>query len=133
MKKIILLLCLLASILSIDMDKAVSHLIIHCQPQTTHKCARYVADALEAGGFSFIRQEKACEYHTNGILTGMGYREIKKQNSYRKGDITVTECNSAHTAGHIAMWSGSAWISDFRQSSEFVYGSNQPPVHYYRY
>lgn len=31
------------------------------------------------------------------------------------------------------MWSGSNWISDFVQNSEYVYASNQPPVHYYRY
>ena len=31
------------------------------------------------------------------------------------------------------MYSGTQWISDFKQKSEFVYSRYQPPVHYYRY
>ena len=31
------------------------------------------------------------------------------------------------------MWNGTNWISDFVQKSEYVYNSNQPPIHYYRY
>ena len=133
MNKLFICLCLFACIFAIDMEAAVRHLVTHAQDQSTGKCAKYVANALEAGGFRFQRQGYAYQYHTNGILRGMGYREIGKQGSYNKGDITVTEANSAHTAGHIAMWSGDRWISDFRQNSEFVYRSNQPPVHYYRY
>ena len=63
----------------------------------------------------------------------MGFKEIGKQNSYIRGDITVTDCNAQHKDGHIAMFSGSQWISDFVQRSEFVYANNQPPVYYYRY
>ena len=63
----------------------------------------------------------------------MGYREIGRQSSYAKGDITVTDRNSYHADGHIAMWSGSQWVSDFFQKSEYVYSKNQPPVYYYRY
>ena len=57
----------------------------------------------------------------------------EKPLSYQKGDITVTENNEEHKYGHIAMWSGNYWISDFVQESEFVYLSNQPKVHYYRF
>ena len=133
MKRIIISLSLILSVFSIDMDKAVQHLISHANAKSTGWCARYVANALQAGGFSFQRQGSAYLYHTNGVLKGMGYREIRKPSSFRKGDITVTERNSRWEYGHIAMWSGSIWISDFRQTSEFVYAYNQPPVHYYRY
>lgn len=115
------------------MNAAVQYLVSHAKSKSTGWCARYVADALSAGGFKFTRQASAYQYRSNGILVGMGYREIGKQSSYNKGDITVTESNSAHPDGHIAMWSGSNWISDFVQKSEYVYSSNQPPVHYYRY
>ena len=115
------------------MDAAVTHLINHAQPSTVGLCAGYVADALEAGGFKFVRQVSAYQYRTNKILTGMGYKEIQKPSSFKKGDITVTDKNSYHEHGHMAMWSGSNWISDFIQISEYVYRANQPPVYYFRY
>lgn len=132
MKKI-LILCLLSIIVSVDINKAVNYLVSHAQSKSTGWCAKYVANALEYGGFRFTRQGSAYLYRTNGVLVGMGYREIGKQNSYAKGDITVTDRNAYHPDGHIAMWSGSQWISDFFQTSEYVYSKNQPPVYYYRY
>ena len=54
----------------------------------------------------------------------MGYYEIEKPISYEKGDITVTENNTAHKYGHIARWNGTKWISDFVQNSEYVYKQN---------
>jgi hypothetical protein len=133
MKRYIICLLLIANVFAINMEAAVQHLISHALPKSESWCAKYVANALEAGGFKFTRQSAAYMYHTNGILRKMGYSEIGKQNSYKKGDITVTERNGSYPYGHIAMWSGSNWISDFVQKSEFVYGRNQPPVHYYRY
>ena len=132
MKKL-LLFCLLAIIESVDINKAVNYLVSHAHAKSTGYCARYVANALEAGGFRFTRQASAYLYRTNGILTNMGYREIGKQSSYVKGDITVTDRNAYHGDGHIAMWSGSQWVSDFFQNSEYAYTKNQPPVYYYRY
>lgn len=133
MRKFIICLCLFAFIYTQSIDTAVTYLINHANKNSVGYCAAYVADALEAGGFSFTRQASAYQYRTNGVLTGIGYNEISKPSSFAKGDITVTENNSAHPHGHIAMWSGYNWISDFVQNSEYVYASNQPPVHYYRY
>ena len=133
MNKLIICLCLFACIYSINMDAAVRHLVKHAHKSSTGWCAAYVADALVAGGFRFTRQASAYMYRTNGILKGIGYNEISKPSSFQKGDITVTENNSAHPHGHMAMWSGTNWISDYVQNSEFVYKSSQPPVHYFRY
>lgn len=47
--------------------------------------------------------------------------------------ILLTEGNGAHPHGHMAMWNGTNWISDFVQNSEFVYRVSQPQVHYFRY
>ena len=128
-----LILCLLLITESVDINKAVNYLVNNAKKQSTGWCAKYVANALEAAGFKFERQTSAYLYRTNGILIKMGYREIGKQSSYAKGDITVTDRNAYYPDGHIAMWSGSQWISDFFQKSEYVYPSNQPPVYYYRY
>ena len=133
MNNIIIYLSLISFVLSVNMDAAVNHLISHAQPSTIGLCAAYVHNALEAGGFILARQPSAYQYRTNGILTGIGYKEIQKPSSFKKGDITVTEKNNYHEHGHMAMWSGSNWISDFVQCSEFVYRENPPPVHYFRY
>ena len=116
-----------------DIDKAVNHLVSNAKPKSSNWCAKYVANALEAGGFKFTRQSSAYLYRTNGVLTNIGYREIPKPSSFVKGDITVTDKNRYHVDGHIAMWSGSQWISDYFQKSEYVYANNQPPIYYYRY
>ena len=128
-----IILCIIATIYCGDINKAVSHLVSHAKSKSVGLCAKYVADALQAGGFKFTRQGSAYMYRTNGVLKKIGYREISKPSSFQKGDITVTDRNSAHPHGHIAMYSGSQWISDFRQNSEFVYRSSQPKVHYFRY
>ena len=133
MNKLIICLCLFACIYSIDMDAAVRHLVSHAYQSSTGWCAAYVADALEAGGFRFTRQGSAYMYRTNGILKGIGYTEISRPGYFQKGDITITDRNAYHEHGHMAMWSGSNWISDFVQYSEYVYRSNQPPVYYFRY
>ena len=131
--KYIVLFCLFIFIFSINLNAAIQHLMDNAEPKSTKNCGTYVANALEAGGFVFTRQKLAYQYWSNEILTGIGYYEINKSSSYEKGDITVTENNEDHPEGHIAMWNGTNWISDFVQKSEYVYNSNQPPIHYYRY
>ena len=118
---------------SINIENTVEYLINHANTQSTGNSAKYIADALLVGGFLFTRQKSAYMYHSNGILNTIGFYEIEKPSSYQKGDITVTENNEEHEDGHIAMWSGTNWISDYVQNSEFVYNSNQPKVHYYRF
>ena len=115
------------------MTATIQHLTDNALSKSSENCASYVANALKAGDFVFNRQTYAYQYWSNEILTGIGYYEINKTSSYEKGDITVTENNDYHPEGHIAMWNGTNWISDFVQKSEYVYPSNQPPIHYYRY
>ena len=133
MKPLIFLLSLFSLSFSINIDAAVKHLVANAAKNSKGWCARYVANALEAGGFKFERQGSAYMYHSKGILTNMGFAEISKPDNFQKGDITVTEKNKYHIYGHIAMYSGTQWISDFKQKSEFVYSKNQPAIHYYRY
>lgn len=128
-----ILFCLFTLIFSVDIEAAVEHLTNNAQALSTGNCSHYVANALEAGNFTFTRQPYAYQYWSNNILINIGYYEIERQNSYEIGDITVTENNSDHLYGHIAMWNGTKWISDFVQNSEYVYKENQPPIHYFRY
>ena len=56
-----------------------------------------------------------------------------KSHQIIKKEITVTENNDNHQHGHIAMWSGTNWISYFVQNSEFIYKRSQHKVYYSRF
>ena len=138
MKNLVFLIILLWSFFAIvesvpNITYAVIILSNNASNHSLNYCARYVASALQLGGFVFEKQKSAYLYRTNGILEKMGFIEIKKPSSFNKGDISLTMNNADHPHGHIAMWNGSNWVSDFVQKSEYVYKVNQPRIYYYRY
>jgi len=110
---------------------AASYARSRAKSKSISKCAAYVADALQKAGFSFKRQGSAYMYHTNGILKGIGFKEISKQTP-KKGDIAVEEKTSSHVHGHIQIYDGSNWVSDFVQKSVNVHSKNAGKIHYYR-
>ena len=62
-----------------------------------------------------------------------GYKQIKPAfNRPQKGDIYIIDATSDHVYGHIAGYTGSEWISDFRQSGYAVYREKDVEYHYYR-
>ena len=74
----------------------------------------------------------AKEYYEKGILERNGFKEIdinlspaygKNNDKLKPGDIIVyidKRENPTHKIGHIAMWDGTQWVSDFKQ------GTNNP-------
>jgi len=53
--------------------------------------------------------------------------------SLTKGDITIHTCTNDHGYGHIQIYDGKRWYSDFVQKNNVnVYKTNPPPVYYYR-
>ena len=76
-------------------------------------CAGYVIKAMWHGGCP-IGLVPAYAY--NKILPQMGFEEISL-NEYKpmKGDISVVPSNSVHPYGHIAVYNGKQWVSDFKQ------------------
>ena len=98
-----------------SISKAVSYLKNNCYQKSHRKCAYFIRKALEAGGLSTAgHPESACDYDT--FLPKLGFHQVDKQNySPRMGDIIVLEAVPGHVHGHIAMFTGSKWISDFVQ------------------
>lgn len=107
---------------SFDFDKATSHLTEHGRNKSIHCCAWYTMRALQAGGCPAI------------ILPAQWYRyymplvqfEEISQKGYKpeKGDVVVFERPSGRSWkkisqwwGHIAMYNGEQWISDFKQKN----------------
>ena len=116
-----------------DAQKAADYARNHAGSSSKGQCAKYVADALiNGGGFSFTRQSSAYMYHTNGILSDIGFKQISKGNP-KKGDIYVEDRTSSHVHGHIAIYDGSNWVSDFIQKSDRVHFTDQGTNYYYRH
>ncbi len=108
---------------SYNISNAINHLTSNANGSSTGYCARYVRQALEAGGMSTDNHpESACDYDT--WLQTQGFRVVAVTGTYTPdaGDIVVFEALSGHAHGHIAMYNGQQWISDFVQSD--MYGSS---------
>ena len=127
----LIIICAITFIISADLQKGCNYLRSKATKKSQGKCAAFVADALERAGFKFSRQPSAYQYHKNGILKKLGFREIRKGN-HKTGDVYVQDNTSSHKHGHIAMYCGQ-WISDFVQRSDQVYSNDAGAIHYYRY
>lgn len=105
---------------------------------SSHSCAAYVRKAIEAGGLSTAgRPNWAWKYID--FLPKIGFRYIStvKKNSkdYKPepGDIAVYQKNGdPNVPGHICMWSGKEWCSDFKQRNMIVY-SGTSEAHIFRF
>lgn len=88
--------------------------------RSTGYCARYVRTALEAGGIDTSgRPSYAAAYKS--YLPTIGFSEIPSSYPPQPGDIYVTSAIKGHKYGHIAMFDGKNWISDFRQRNMNIY------------
>lgn len=107
---------------------------------TTHKCAKWVRKAIEAGGISTDnRPDWAYKYIK--YLPTIGFKFLRKAtrkdlgSSYhpQPGDIAVyTENGNTNKPGHICMWTGKEWVSDFHQKNMIVYGAT-PEAYIFRF
>ena len=103
-----------------SVDKAVATLVRRAypsyDPKKCGKCAQAVRIALEAGGLNTINHPVPA-YEYKDFLPKLGFKAVDASSySPRKGDIIVIAPIEGHSSGHIAMYSGSKWISDFVQS-----------------
>ena len=127
-----------------NVPMAVNKLVSSAKSSSIHKCAMYVRQAMEAGGLSTIgRPDWACKYVD--WLPNHGWELIKtcitlnEKNDFTKnlakpGDIAVYQKPGCVLTqpGHICMFSGTQWISDFKQNSMDVY-SGKSTIHIFRY
>ncbi len=110
---------------AMDVDGAVQHLDAHAHDTTQHRCARYVREAIEQGGGTTIgRTLEARNY--GPLLERAGFSEVANAgsiDSYRPqaGDVAVFQSNSGTSAaGHMQMYNGTRWVSDYRQDSFYA-------------
>lgn len=123
-----------------------------------HMCARHVMVALRTGGINISGINHASQFlddqsinpRTGKVIAGKkdgialinedGFQEIEPGN-FQPGDVSVEEAvnpygsGKENTMGHMAMWDGNQWISDFIQRDKMgkVHPNAPGKIHYFRY
>lgn len=102
-----------------DQEKAALYISTHHLKRSHTCCAWYVMRAMQAGGCPVpILPAWAYKY----ALPIYGFEQVPAENHKPLlGDIVVFAAVDNHYWGHIAMYDGTHWISDFKQRSMFVY------------
>ena len=122
-----------------DVSNALIELNESALPKSSAYCARYVRQALQAGGINTSNRPRSAKDY-GPYLTRWGFHVVTsdiKSNNYMamRGDIAVFRGygKNPHGAwnGHIQMYNGNQWVSDFKQN-HFTPGAgySQPPVPY---
>lgn len=100
-------------------EKAVEYLVKHAETRSKSRCALYVRRAISAGGCpTFLQPASACDY--DEFLPDLGFSQIDAEGYIpQAGDIVVFSAIKGHKHGHICMYAGNHWISDFKQRSMY--------------
>lgn len=99
--------------------KAVEYLTSHAESRSINSCALYVRRAISAGGCpTFLQPPSACDYEQ--FLPDLGFSKIDAEGyTPQTGDIVVFSAIKGHRHGHICMYNGKQWVSDFKQKSMY--------------
>ena len=100
--------------------KAARYARSKAHPKSQGLCARYVVNALQAAGYKMSRGNAATL--APGPISAAGFKQIPNNAKQMVGDVKVWEAVPSAGAkyGHICIWDGQNWVSDFIQRSAFV-------------
>ena len=101
-----------------DNSRAIKMLNSNARTYSNGLCAMYVRSAIEHGGApTYGFPGNACDYVD--FLPRLDFDKIADETTRdykpQAGDIMVFAAQKGHKSGHIAMWNGKMWVSDFRQ------------------
>jgi type VI secretion system secreted protein VgrG len=121
----------------IDIEKAAKKITAIKAAGSTGKCARHVRLALEAGGFDMSGSPLSAKDY-GAYLTNQSFAEaVEKGYEPKQGDVVVIQpYKGGSTHGHIALFDGANWVSDFQQRDMWGgpgYRNNKPGFKIYRY
>lgn len=99
--------------------KAVEYLTSHAKDHSQNACALYVRRAIGAGGCpTFLQPPSACDYEM--FLPDLGFVKVSEKGyAPQIGDVVVFSAIKGHKHGHICMYNGTQWVSDFKQRSMY--------------
>jgi hypothetical protein len=101
-----------------DKAKAIEHLNRHAQPHSRGYCAQFAREAIQAGGIALRHHNSAKDYGSS--LLAVGFCQIVSGHTdtpyyHHAGDIAIIQPIGGHPHGHMAMFNGRHWVSDFIQ------------------
>lgn len=118
-----------------DMNRAASWITANSYPKYIKgkcgNCAKWVRMAIEAGGISTIGHPGSA-YQYIEFLPKIGFKHIatlpnkQTQTAFSSSSVKIGDISVMYHGkyGHICMWNGSQWISDFKQNGMWVYPGN---------
>lgn len=116
-----------------EQEVAVEYLNAHALPGSVGRCAEFVRKAIAAGGIQLTRHNDAKDYGNS--LVAAGFTALGESTA-QAGDVAVIQPIPGHPHGHMAMYNGAMWVSDFKQLHGYYpgpgYRSIRPPVVIYR-
>lgn len=117
-----------------DKKVAVAYFNSHAKIASHGKCAEYVRKAIEAGGLHLHRHVSAKDYGDSLAAAGFS---VQATSLFAAGDVVVIQPITGHPHGHIAMYNGAKWVSDFKQNQDMYpsssYRKMKPAVEIYRH
>ncbi|MCL9643794.1 MULTISPECIES: hypothetical protein [Rahnella] len=120
--------------MSWNRDAAVSHIRTHASGGSLSRCAEYTRQAIEAGGTTLDRTANAKDY--GAPLERAGFRELPRGSTLQPGDVAIIQpYTGGNPSGHMTMFDGTTWYSDFRQRTMYPgggYRRAQPAYKIYR-
>jgi type VI secretion system secreted protein VgrG len=101
-----------------DIKAAVAVLNKRALPASAHACAKYVRIALEGGGIDTTVHPVLAKLY-GPYLTRWGFKTVTATGyTPVTGDVRVFQpYTGGNTAGHIDMYNGTQWVSDFKEKS----------------
>jgi len=105
----------------IDKDKIVEYIDEHAQKGSPGKCAAYCRRAFEAGGVDTSGHPIDAKDYGPLLLKNGAVTVSQDGYTAAKGDVAVFAGSDSHPHGHIAVYDGKQWVSDFKQRNMSPY------------
>jgi hypothetical protein len=121
-----------------DKNKAAQYIRANALPPFGNgHCAPYVRKSLEAGGLNTAGHPVPAK-DWGPTLTHIGFRTVPDASYYhpQTGDVIVFQSVKGHPYGHIELYDGQNWVSDFIQQDMWparAYQAEKAKYQVYRY
>ena len=97
-------------------QEAAKYATENAQRKSVGLCAMYIRKAMIAGRIP-LHHLRGDAWHYKYILPILGFRETGNRETPEIGDIVVFQPIENRKYGHIAIWNGNQWVSDFKQKN----------------
>ena len=120
----------------LDKSQLAAWMDAHALARSSHHCAMYCRLGMEAAGLSTQDRPRSGDAGDYGPFLLRHGAQVVAKDSYtpQVGDTVVFDKTAQHPYGHIEMYDGQRWVSDFMQRSFSPYrdAASTPPSTIYR-